>query len=86
MEENPKVKLQEMDREGVKMANITHDSAPIDSGAISTRLVHKMSTSISLSKLFVCTAEYFCQIEIVFILSILQGVVFLSTSFQAIFM
>ncbi|KAM3178610.1 hypothetical protein ACTXT7_002237 [Hymenolepis weldensis] len=38
MEESPNAKLQEMDREGVKMANLTHDLALIDSDAKLTRL------------------------------------------------
>lgn len=58
MEENSDLKLQEMVRAKVKVMNLTRDSVLIDSEAMSMRLVHKMSTPMLQSALFVNNAEF----------------------------
>lgn len=79
MEEDPNVKLQEIVREGNKIANLTCDPTLIDSDA--------QTVSITTSLCTVCgTAEYFCWTE-TFTLSTLQSLAFPSTmSFQAVSM
>ncbi|KAM3177182.1 hypothetical protein ACTXT7_005044 [Hymenolepis weldensis] len=58
MEENPDAKLKELVRAKVRMINLTHDSALIDSDPMPMSLVHKMSTPMLQFAQFVNTAEF----------------------------